>query len=343
MSWLDEARRAPRRGVEVAITRLALAAIPRLSRGGALALARNLARAALRLARRERRVALANLDFAYQGQLTPARREAILRGAFENAARTIVDVVWFSRDSAARLRQWVHLPDELLDLLRVPRPQVLVTAHLGNWEVLGQAVTLAGVPLLSVAAPLANPAVDRLFVRQRERSGQIVVPRSGAVARMLRHLHDGGKVGLLLDQNTIPAHGGVFVRFFGWPVPVSTAAAVLALRAHAEICFIYCLPRADGGYRAVCSGRILPAEFGEDRSPEAVRRLTQRITDLTEAAVRRHPDLWLWTYKRWRLVEPGWPRKLYPFYSHVPTARDLGFERPGHPFAPPRSAAPPRR
>ncbi len=338
MSWLDDARRAPRRLLERAATRAALAAIPRLSRRGVLALARRLAGAARRLARRERRVALANLDFAYRGALPPAQRDAILRGVFENAARTILDVLWFSRDNAARIRRWVRLSPELAARLTEPRAQIVVTAHLGNWEVLGQALTAAGAPLLSVATPLANPAVDRLFVRQRELTGQVVVPRSGAVACMLRHLHAGGKVGMLLDQNTIPAHGGVFVRFFGWPVPVSTAAAALALRVQAEICFVYCLPESDGGYRGVLSAVITPADFGRDRSPEMVRRLTQRISDLTEAAVRRHPDLWLWTYKRWRLVEPGWPRKDYPFYAHVPTARDLGFERPGHVFGPPRNA-----
>ena len=336
MSWFDEARRAPRRLLERAATRAALWAIPRLSRRGVLALARRLAGVARHLARRERRVALANLDFAYGGALTPERRDAILRGSFENAARTILDVVWFSRDNAARIRQWVRLSPELTARLTERRAQIVVTAHLGNWEALGQALTAAGAPLLSVAAPLANPAVDRLFLRQRELTGQIVIPRAGAVARMLRHLQAGGKVGMLLDQNTIPAHGGVFVRFFGWPAPISTAAAVLALRAQAEICFIYCLPEDDGGYRGVLSAVIPPSEFGRDRSPEAVRRLTQRISDLTEAAVRRHPELWLWTYKRWRLVEPGWPLCRYPFYAHVPTARDLGWERPGHVFVPPR-------
>ena len=97
---------------------------------------------------------------------------------------------------------------------------------------------------------------------------------------------------------------------------------------------VYRLPDDAGRYRGVSPADAARSEFGRERSPEAVQRLTQRISDLTEAAVRQHPELWLWTYKRWRLVQPGWPLRCYPFYAHLPTARDLGWERPGHPFAP---------
>ncbi len=281
-----------------------------------LGLARRLGAAAFRVARRDRRIALANLDLAYGEMLSAAEKLDIARGSFMAMARTLLDVLWLSRDGATRLRQWVRIPESLLARLSSGRPHILVTAHLGNWEALGQALTLAGVPLMSVAAPLANPAVDRLFLRLRERTGQIIVPREGAVRPLLRHLKQNGKVALLLDQNTKPKEGGVFADFFGRPVPVSAAPAVLALRTGAEICFGYALPLDDGAYEARLTGVIEPAKSAGTPTPEAVEALTRRIVALTEEAVRRNPRLWLWSYKRWKYIAPGRSREEYPFYAH---------------------------
>lgn len=299
--------------------RAALALIPRLPRAAVLVLARGLGWAGYLAAGRLRRVGLANLEQALGAGLTPARRRRILRASCRNFALVALDVIWFSRDSARRLARNVVWEGDLAASFG-DRACVCVTGHLGNWELLGQFVAWGGYPLSSVATPLKNPAVDRLFTRLREAGGQVIIPRAGAVRALLNILRRRGRVGLLLDQNTLVSEGGLFVDFFGLPATVSPAGAALACRTGARIVFGFCLPRADGRYDLVVPP---PLEPSPDRASgeSQVRELTQRIVRCYEEQIRRHPECWLWMYKRWKHIRPGDDPRRYLFYS-TPIAKE---------------------
>jgi lauroyl/myristoyl acyltransferase len=180
---------------------------------------------------------------------------------------------------------------------------------------------MRGFPLVSVASPLANQRVDDLFMEIRESTGQQVLPKHGVVKALLTTLRDGGNIGILLDQNTKPADGGIFVDFFNLPVPISAAGASLALRTNAEIVFGFCLPQPDGTYQVHIPFRMTPqVRDGEDMKA-AIQRLTQEIAKVIESAIREYPEAWLWMYKRWKYVGPGRPRTEYPFYAKELTPR----------------------
>ena len=294
-----------------ALARLGLWVIPVLPRGVLLRLARLLAAGAWVVARRERRIGLVNLDVAFGSSLTAAEKRAILRESFFTFALMLLDIFWFSKDMVRRVARWV-VQDDSMEPLWQRRATVGITAHLGNWELLGQTVAMRGYPLASVVAPLANPAVDELFQRVRGKSGQDVVPKQGAVRQLLRALREGGKIAILLDQNTLPSEGGVFVPFFGLPVPVSAAGALLGLKTNALFFFGFCLAQPDGRYRCISSGSFMPPA-GHD--PAAVEQLTRRIAAELEQVVRAYPGQWLWSYKRWKYVAPGADRARYPFYA----------------------------
>lgn len=303
-----------RTALEIAATRTAAFLVPRLSRRQVLRWTRVLGGLGYALAVHERRTGRANLDLAFGDTLTPARKRAILRASFQHMARVILDIFWFSRDTLERLDQTVRFEDAARRHILTDRPQMLITGHFGNWEIYGQAISRAGISLMSVAAPLANPAVDRLFIQMRRLSGQQIVPKAGALFKLVKHLRRGGKVAMLLDQNTKPAEGGRFVPFFGLPVPVSAAAAALAHRTQVETCYVYCLTEEDGAYRACCFDPIPPPAAGESEGdPEDA--LTRQLTALTERLVRAYPEQWLWMYKRWKYVGPGRARNEYPFYA----------------------------
>ena len=308
-------RRNIRLALEPPFTRLGLAVLPRLPRRAILALARFMGCAGYWCSARNRRLGLANLDLAFGDTRTAAEKRRILRASLRNFALTTLDLFWFTRRPEERMARWFEATPALQAAMARHVPRVGVTGHFGNWELMGRYWVLRGAPVMSVAMPLKNPAVDRLLQQARQVTGQQVIPREGALKKLVRHLRGNGTVGLLLDQNTAPAEGGVFADFFGKPVAVSPAAGALAVLAGAEIIFAHALPRPDGTYLGDLPRTISAAEIAALPRAAAERELTQRITAFYEEAIRARPDCWLWSYKRWRHIPPGMPPAGFPYYA----------------------------
>ncbi len=294
---------------EAALFRLAAGLIPRLSRHATLRLARCCGKLAYRVARRDRRIALANLDLAFGASRTNAERRALARASFQTFSRVMFDLLWFSRSSCERLARYVRFAPALEDWIREPKPAIFVTAHFGNWELLGQAAAARGLKLASVAKPLANPWIDAALWALRAGTGQRILPARGALKPLLRTLREGGAVALLLDQDTRPAEGGVFVDFFGVPAPISMAAGLLAFKTGAPVVPVFAKAEPDGGYACHAQEPLLPP-----RSPEDPAH-AQAIAAAFEAEIRKEPAQWLWMYKRWKRRRPGADWSRYPFYA----------------------------
>lgn len=300
-----------RRVGEVAATGLGLAVIPWLPRRAILALASAAGVLGAALPTLGRRIGRANLTLVYGDRLAPAGRRRILREVHRTFALVLLDLFWFTRRTRQRIDRWVRF-DPSFDAHAMARPLIIVTAHFGNWEILGQAGAHHGCDTTSVAAVIQNRRVSRMLNRLRQRTGQRIVEQAGAVKTLLKTLKDGERVALLLDQNTAPYRGGVFVDYFGLPVPISGTAAAMSIRTSVPIVPAFCRPEAGGGY--VIYAR--PALAAPAEGADSVQTLTQGIARAIEAEVREHPGNWLWLYKRWKYVPREIAREKYPFYAH---------------------------
>ena len=141
-----------------------------------------------------------------------------------------------------------------------------------------------------------------------------MIPMRGAVRGLLRALHNKKYIALLLDQNTKPADGGVFVDFFGLPVPMSTSAAILAERVNAPIVPLFCLERPGGDYLIYA---LPPFKVVASRGAghDHILETTQKIAAVFQQEIEKHPDQWMWMYKRWKHIKPGMAAEAYPFYA----------------------------
>lgn len=304
-----------RQALEAPMMRVGLAVLPRLPRGLVRALARVTGWTAYVCSRRNRRLGLENLDLAFGATKTPAEKRRILRRSLQHFSLVMLDLLWFTRDSAARMERWFEPSPTMQAVMAERVAQVGVTGHFGNWELMGRYGALAGGGVMSVAMPIKNPAVDVLLQRMRGDTGQQLVARDGALKKLVRHLRGGGIVGLLLDQNTAPDEGGIFVDFFGKPVAVSPAAGLLAPLTKSRIVFGYALPRADGTYLGEFPYVLSADEITALDRATAAREITQRITTFYEEAIRARPDCWLWSYKRWRHIPAGMAPDGFPSYA----------------------------
>ena len=304
--------RSLRDRAEMALVHAVFFVVGLFSRGFVLTFSRFLGNLVYRFIPGQRRVALANLELAFGDGLDPVRREALARASFYAFFRAILDFAWFSFRSGRRLQRWFSFDPVLAQKLK-EGPAVIVTAHFGNWELLGQAGTLNGATAVSVAAMFPNERLNRFITALRQRFGMTITPREGALRALLKALKNGTHVAFVMDQNTRISEGGVFVNFFGRPATLSPAAAVLAVRTRSPILPVFCLALPDGTYRAYSCPVLVPGRDGDEAA------LNQRIADTMEAEIRKHPEQWLWMYRRWKYVPAGMSAADFPFYAHPAT------------------------
>jgi len=302
-------RKRLRQGPEALLAMLGWLAIPLLPRFALVRLSRFLGSLVWWFSPTLRRIAAANLELAYGDTLPPARRKQIGKASFQSFSLMLLDVFWFMRDTVRRQSRYFRYDESFLPFINDP-PYIAVAGHIGNWEIQSTACGALGAPVTAVAMPLRNRFVDRILNRMRSQTGCLPVPRQGAVRSLLKSLKAGRTIALVLDQNTLPEEGGLFVPFFGVPVPVSKAAATLCKRTGVRLMALACAADDEGVYRVTVRPPFpLP---GEDLT---VEELTLRATQELEALIRANPEHWLWSYKRWRYYRAEDPAGRYPFYA----------------------------
>ena len=256
--------------------------------------------------RGHRRLAIAQLRMAFPTR-SHAECRAIAHATFAHFGRLLVALLQFSRLPPDGIRQRVEYEglDRVREAASHGRGVLFFTGHFGFWELHAIAHPLVPTvpPMAVLARALDNPLLHDLLEDARTRTGNRVIYRRGAVRRVLRALQANESVALLIDQHIQPADA-VTVEFFGRPASTTNALATLALRTNATLIPVFALPLAGGRYRMIYDA---PVERPPADSPDPVRDLTQRCTDVLEMYVRSHPHLWLWMHRRWRETEAATP------------------------------------
>jgi KDO2-lipid IV(A) lauroyltransferase len=251
---------------------------------------------------RRRRLALANLAVAFP-ERPPAARRRLAREASRHLGLVCAELAaLLARPLPATLATIVLEGREHLDRVMTAHGRALVlTAHLGNWELLAAAHRLTPYALAIVVRPLDARWLDALAREARHKTGVELIAKRGALRPVLEALRRGRLVGILLDQNAARRES-VFVPFFGRPASTSRALALVALRTGVPILPIFA--RRDGRrHRVVIGPPIAPPARGA--SEAAVTTLTARCTAAIEAAIRETPSQWLWVHDRWRTRPPA--------------------------------------
>ncbi len=179
---------------------------------------------------------------------------------------------------------------------------ILLTGHLGNWELGGAAIAARGIPLEVVAKGMSNRLFEQTLVRARERLGMRVIPMGDAPARALKALGDGGVVAILGDQS---AHrGGVPVRFFGLAASTARGPALLAVRSGAPVFLGFAVRDPGWSQRYTLTFEALQFEPSGDVDRD-VDLLLERYARFLEAAIERCPEQYFWQHRRWKSQPDG--------------------------------------
>jgi KDO2-lipid IV(A) lauroyltransferase len=248
--------------------------------------------------------AVENLTHAFQSLSEHQIRE-LAAASMRNFAMTGVELLQSPRlISPTTWARYVQLRGfkPVLRLAMEGKPAILISGHFGNFELLGQIVACIFGQFSVVMRPMNNPLVDRFLVDTRSHCGLELIMKKGAVGPARRVLRERGLLGVIPDQNA--GSTGIFVDFFGRPASTFKTVALLACEFEVPIAVGYCRRLGEQFRHEVGVVRVIePGEWRDQADP--VRWITQEYTTAIEGMVRRHPEQYLWTHRRWKTQPRG--------------------------------------
>ncbi len=255
---------------------------------------------------RLRRVGERNLNLALP-QLSSRARKKILRHVFRNLGWQMVEFCRMPRYTAENTRGWIRT-EGLLHYLSAEargRGVLVLTGHLGGWELSSFYHSLMGHPMGMVIRRLDNRPLDEYVNSIRCLHGNKVLHKDDFARGLLTAMRAGETVGILMDTNMTPPQG-VFVKFFGITACTASGLARVALKTGAAVLpgFLLWEP-AERQYVLHFGPELLFAKTGDVEAD--ILAATQQCNDVLEAWIRRYPDQWLWIHRRWKTRPPGEP------------------------------------
>lgn len=288
------------------VVRLCICIVQSLSMEMCHTLARTMAWLCNDLFRIRGRVVEENLTHAFP-DLTARQRRDLSRGMWEHLFLMVFEIAHAPRKiHESNWRQHVQLngSDPLVLALLDDRPTVIVTGHVGNFEVGGFVLGILGFPTFTVARNLDNPFLDRWLMGFRAATGQYIIPKNGGYDQILAVLGAGGTMTFLADQYAGPK--GCWVDFFGRKASAHKAIALLSLENDAPVA-VCCSRRAAKPLHfevqvvAMADPRKCRGDIG------TIHEMTQWYTDWLEKVIREQPNQYWWLHRRWK--DPRKPKR----------------------------------
>ncbi|HTZ11070.1 MAG TPA: lysophospholipid acyltransferase family protein [Candidatus Margulisiibacteriota bacterium] len=255
------------------------------------------------IAGKQRKIALHSLSVAFGKEKSASEIEKIAKDCFSFMAKSGVEVLFFMNKPRLIDQRFSMEGKENLDrALSKGKGVILISAHFGNFPLMLAKISIAGYPTSAIMRPMRDPRTEKIFSREREKLKIKTIysqPRNACVGGTIEALRNNELVFIPVDQNFGTA--GVFVDFFGRKAATATGPVIFAQRTKAAIVPCFTIRNQDDTHRIVFEPEL---DMEKGSSPqETIIKNIQKITDIIECYIRRHPAEWGWIHRRWKTQE----------------------------------------
>ncbi len=260
------------------------------------------------VARKQRRLALANLRLAYGEEKSCSELTRIAMRSFMNMSLNVVDFCRAPSLAGTDLHRFVQVEglEHVERALSEGKGVILLTAHLGSWELMAAVGAALGIPLTAIVSSTGDPVIDQFLKKARESCGYEVLPKRKTRYGVISKLKQNAAVGILADQS--PRGDGILVEFFGQQAGATRGPAVFALRSGASVIPAFGIRLGDCTKHKLVFEKPLDLVHTGDMDTDILRN-TELFQQVIERYVRRYPEQWLWMQKRWK-IRTALKRKL---------------------------------
>lgn len=242
-----------------------------------------------------KKVVMSNLEHAFPDK-TKMERTRIAKRFYKNFIDTFIESIKMISASAEFLNKRVKSNWEVINQFKeTGRSVQLHLGHNFNWEwanaVVAQEINL---PLIAVYMPISNKIFEKMFYRLRSRYGTKLVRATHMREDFLPYRNHQYLLGLVADQSPGSPGNAWWFNFLGKPAPFVKGPAKNAVANNTAVLFAFIHKTKRGHYELVCS------LIEENASETTAIALTQRFINYLEEVIRKYPDMWLWSHRRWK-------------------------------------------
>ncbi len=241
-----------------------------------------------------KKIVLGNLNIAFP-EKTEAEKNVIAKKFYRNLIDTFIESIKMLSMSAATFSKKCSMDMTVIDDLVAKGKSIQMhSGHQMNWEYGNWVVARhMSIPWIGIYQALSNKAVNRIFFDLRSRFGTRLVSTREFRTAMHQYFKSQYSIGLAADQNTSP-DTGYWMYFFSKPVPFIMGPDKGALKNNTAVVFVNFVKKKRGHYH------FEPTLVTENAATCEPGELTRQYRDFLEDCIRRQPDNYLWSHRRWR-------------------------------------------
>lgn len=233
-----------------------------------------------------------NLKIAFKTDHVP---KSYVRAVFRNFGKYLLEFFTLTKYlRPAFIESNVHVKniEYLNEALQKGKGGIVISAHLGNWEMGGVVLPMLGFPLSVVALAHQDPRVNALFNAQREAFGAMVIQTDAAVRRVVEHLQQNRLVAILADRDF--GNRGLIMDFFGHQTIIPKGAAFFSMKTGAPIVPVFVLRTGFDHFEINVYPPLEPPHLpGGKITDRAARDYIQQYLTIIEDEIRKNPSQWL--------------------------------------------------
>jgi len=225
------------------------------------------------------------------------RLSALTREVFRNFGKYLAEFLrmekMMDKDFIAKKVKVEHR-EHVQQALDKGKGAIIVTAHIGNWEMGAVLLSVLGYPLIAIALPHKERPVNDLFNHQREVKGMTVIPTNGAIRKCIEHLKENKVVAIVGDRDFSSKGGGEILDFLGHKALIPKGAAIFSQRTGAPIIPTFLIREDDYTFRLSMGEPLFPQEETSASSErEMMLGIMNRYMAVIEEKIRQYPTQWL--------------------------------------------------
>lgn len=241
------------------------------------------------------------LDVTFGKTKTASEMSGLISDVYRHLFLTLIEILQLPSASIPDMARRVNIRgfENIQSALNRKKGVLILTGHIGNWELAGIALVNKGLKVSAIAKEMKSNVGNIMIDLIRDSNGNTTIPRKNSMKNILKSLKNNEVIVVILDQN-MTAKDGVFVDFFGYKASTMTSLAVIAKHTGAAIVPAYTYRNNDLFHHDLIIEPELKLENKFSDKDKKIAYNTQVFTTKLEHFIVNNPAQWIWLHKRWR-------------------------------------------